>query len=149
MKTRIGFVSNSSSSSFAIYKKDLTGKQIEQIRNHGEVGEQMGIQYAKSDEWSVQESDTIIGASTWMDNFDMHHFLREIGVDEGNTEVVEWSDSPFLTGEDLKGITDCMENDLVESITNKIVGYLTQKMAAMTSWERADIEEIVRNEVAL
>ena len=149
MKVRIGFVSNSSSSSFAIYKKNLTGRQVEQIKNHAEIGEEMGIQYAKSDEWAIQESDTIIGASTWMDNFNMYHFLQEIGVDVDNTEVVEWSDSPFLTGEELQGITDCMENDLVEILTDKIVEYLTEKMQSLQMWEREDIRQIVRREISL
>ena len=149
MKTRIGFVSNSSSSSFAIYKKHLTGRQVEQIKNHAKIGEELGIGYAKEWEWSIQESDHIIGGSTWMDNFDMHQFLREIGVNPDNQEVVEWSDSPFLTGEELQGITDCMENDLVEVITNKLVDYLTDRMSSGQIWEREDIREIVHREVAL
>ena len=138
MKTRIGFVSNSSSSSFAIYKKHLTGMQLERIRNHYEV--------AKDDSWGVQESDDVIGASTWMDNFSMRQFLEEIGVKE---EVIEWSDSPFLTGEDLKGITDCMEGDLIETLTDKIITYLVEKMSALQPWEREDIREIIRKEVTL
>ena len=146
MKTRSGFVSNSSSSSFAIYKKYLTGEQIEKIRNHAEEAKGMGLY---DEPWSIHETDLVIGGSTWMDNFDMHQFLREIGVNPDNQEVVEWSDSPFLTGEELQGITDCMENDLVEVITNKLVDYLTDRMSSGQIWEREDIREIVHREVAL
>lgn len=37
MKLRIGFVTNSSSSSFTIAKSDLTDDQIEKIKNHIKV----------------------------------------------------------------------------------------------------------------
>lgn len=43
MKTRNGFVSNSSSSSFIIKKKFVTGEQIEAIKNH--------IEYANAHNW--------------------------------------------------------------------------------------------------
>jgi hypothetical protein len=103
MKERNGFVSNSSSSSFILYKKDLTDIQIDQIRNHiqvalanhwdedsintGEFDEdgdpitQLGCAYASpSDAWTVSETDTKIELDTHLDNFQMEEFLRLIGV---------------------------------------------------------------------
>lgn len=95
MKIRTGFVSNSSSSSFAIAKKSLTSKQLDQIRNHPEVAAEMGM--SSSDErWDIQETDDIIGGSTWMDNFSMNQFLQKIGVPSG---LVEWNDSDSRTRE--------------------------------------------------
>ncbi len=37
MKTRLGFVSNSSSSSFVLPKKDMTEEQIEKIEKYAEL----------------------------------------------------------------------------------------------------------------
>ena len=91
MKIRIGFVSNSSSSSFAIAKKFLTPEQIEKISYHAIAGEEMGMEWARSDEWTIRSTEDIIGGETWMDNFDMHSFLTKIGVP---MDKVEWSESP-------------------------------------------------------
>lgn len=82
MKIRNGFVSNSSSSSFVIYKIDLSAKQIEQIQNHGKSG----LEFAY-DEWSIDERELFIKASTDMDNFDFREYLEMIGV---NTDKVKW-----------------------------------------------------------
>jgi len=90
MKTRQGFVSNSSSSSFIIYKKDLSGEQIEKIYNHLEEGENAGMQASwrdDSDEWRITDLKGALEFYTGMDNFDMVEFLDLIGFD---TNKIEW-----------------------------------------------------------
>jgi len=77
MKIRNGFVSNSSSSSFVIQKKDITAEQLTQINKHADE--------AGSESWGITETDTTIEGWTMMDNFDMEEYLEKIGV-----VIVEW-----------------------------------------------------------
>ena len=87
MKTRQGFVSNSSSSSFIIGKSNLTNEQIGKILDHHKIVENHGCH--KYDSWEITIEEDYIKGSTLMDNFDMGHYLSSIGVDP---DVVEWSD---------------------------------------------------------
>jgi len=96
MKIRNGFVSNSSSSSFVISKKDLTPKQINQILNYKtEVFKLLGNDFIKKEEydsikvgkfgwlddrWTLTETQDEIFGETYLDNFDFHLYLGEIGV---------------------------------------------------------------------
>lgn len=90
MKIRNGFVSNSSSSSFAIKKSDLTERQILDIFDHYELATNYFNNYVnKSDEWVIKESEEYIIGETYMDNFDMHSFLQDIGIDDNK---IEWGD---------------------------------------------------------
>jgi hypothetical protein len=89
MKLRTGFVSNSSSSSFVIPLDSLTGKQVKQIVSHQIKGKKMGIRYAKTDPWTIEVTDTEVRGSTWMDNFDMEKFLRQIGVPD---DIITWAE---------------------------------------------------------
>ena len=91
MKIRTTFVSNSSSSSFAILKKYLSEDQIGKIADHAIVGKEMGMAWAEEDAWTIRSNDEMIGGETWMDNFDMETFLEKIGVP---MDKVEWGDSP-------------------------------------------------------
>lgn len=79
MKRRDGFVSNSSSSSFAIRKKDLTADQIYKIRHHSEEGKWLNMEFAE-DAWEIRQNGRFIFGDTAMDNFDMFDFLARIGV---------------------------------------------------------------------
>lgn len=90
MKLRIGFVTNSSSSSFTIAKSDLTDDQIEKIKNYFEVAKKIGMNDF-DDGWDINETNFNINGFTYMDNGDMLKFLRLIGVDRDNIEWEDWS----------------------------------------------------------
>lgn len=88
MKIRQGFVSNSSSSSFVIPMSALTPEQLDKIHNHIKEGKKLGMDCCEDrNAWEIKEST--ISLSTFMDNFDMYHFLREIGVDMDKVERTE------------------------------------------------------------
>lgn len=87
MKIRTEFVSNSSSSSFSIPLEAITGKQLKLIQAHQIRGKKLGIPWADTDPWTIEVTDDVIRGWTFMDNFDMSQFLREIGVPD---QVIEW-----------------------------------------------------------
>jgi len=85
MKTRTGFVSNSSASSFALPLASVTEEQLAHIRDH--------IRYAKEqwpnkfddddwDAWTIYVTEERVIGYTMMDNFDMLTFLRYLGISE-------------------------------------------------------------------
>ena len=85
MKYRNGFVSNSSASSFVVFKKDLNINQYHAIMNH--------IQYSlehfptipwadKYSEWNIDDKDDRVEMWTLMDNFDMYEFLLKLHIKE-------------------------------------------------------------------
>jgi hypothetical protein len=87
MKTRHGFVSNSSSSSFCIKKGLLTPLQIAVIENHIKVAQffnsldPSAFQCATDgNEWTINITDDEVMGYTIMDNFDMAKLLSYIGV---------------------------------------------------------------------
>lgn len=99
MKIRNGFVSNSSSCSFTISKKNLTDKQIELIRDHISVWrdyytkEEIGrwnnpndATFDRHNEWNITETDDEIDCGTSMDNFDLEDFLQRIGINKSQLE---------------------------------------------------------------
>lgn len=85
MKIRNGFVSNSSSSSFIISKRNLSEPQIFKIKNHIEYASENFPQIhwaTPNQEWCVDETDEQVTVWTSMDNFDMYEFLLLIGIDD-------------------------------------------------------------------
>lgn len=99
MKLRNGFVSNSSSSSFILQKKDLTKAQICAIRYHQEFGKLLfGMDNCvnECDKWEMigikDKKCDIIQLSTSMTNFNMREFLKRIGVpDSAIPEEDNWN----------------------------------------------------------
>ena len=102
MKTRVGFVSNSSSSSFIIARTYLTNEQLEKIINHmdyfddgrpysEEEDPYLDDEYCthKCDGWYINVSDTYVKGNVTMDNFSMQLFLQAIGVKD---DAIEWFD---------------------------------------------------------
>lgn len=80
MKSRQGFVSNSSSSSFVIRKRYFSEYQIHLIKNNPEDS-------FKEDPWYITEDEWEISGYTSMDNYDMAEYLEKIGVDLKN---IKW-----------------------------------------------------------
>jgi hypothetical protein len=91
MKRRHGFVSNSSSSSFVIGLSKLTADQVFKIERHIETANLDNfdeIEWKTIDcKWSIEVTEDFVRGDTWMDNFDMHAFLKRIGV---NMDDVRW-----------------------------------------------------------
>jgi len=90
MKIKLDHVTNSSSASFTILKRNLTDLQILFIKNHIEVAKVLSedLKYEIYDDpWRIINDGKYIIGQTMMDNFDMLWFLRTIGVED---KVIEY-----------------------------------------------------------
>ena len=94
MRTRIGFVSNSSSSSFLIPINALEAYQIEMIKDHINVARNWqqyhtdkDMYVRDDDRWDIEVKEKCLFGYTFMDNFDMGFFLTEI---IGMTNHIYW-----------------------------------------------------------
>ena len=102
MKIRIGFVSNSSSSSFIINKKNLNEHQLESIRNHkddiNEFQKEVGYECSEGDAYSIIESDEYIVGTTSMDNYQIELLIEKENIN--GLKFVEtfdfWSDDEII-----------------------------------------------------
>ena len=89
MKNRQGFVSNSSSSSFVISLSDITAKQLKMIENYESMAEAFDLEVCEP-LWFIDTDANVVKGHTWMDNFDMRHFLNKIvEIDE---DLIEWGE---------------------------------------------------------
>lgn len=86
MKIRSGFVSNSSSSSFVIYKRYLSQDQIERIRDN----QNCGAEDADKWPWDISETDEKIEGFTIINNFDMIDWM--INVLNVEEKYIEYSE---------------------------------------------------------
>jgi hypothetical protein len=89
MKVRNGFVSNSSSTSFVISKKQLNKVQISMIINHKDVCKTLGYEWSDViDEFNVIEKAEFIFGETMFRQIGMVEYLEEI-VEIGK-DYVHW-----------------------------------------------------------
>ena len=122
MKQRMGFVSNSSSASFVVFKDKITPEIIEDIKNHIDIAyerfpnEWPRYQFLKeghrehdpySDQWPILESEKYIFGGTGMDNFEMDLFFRKLGL-------IEDVHFEFEGGGDSRNVIDFSKFSTVE-----------------------------------
>lgn len=87
MKIRNGFVSNSSASSFVIYKHNLTEAQECIVRHYLEFVQlfrkkNLGLEYSDcAGDWTMEEEDGYFTFQTYMDNFYLDDFFEQFGIE--------------------------------------------------------------------
>lgn len=97
MKTRLGFVSNSSSASFCVPINRLTAEQVEALLNynkHSDNDYDFNNQTFKyHDGWNInlmgEGAEASIFGWTAMDNGDMDEYLKDCGIDQN---LLHWED---------------------------------------------------------
>ena len=90
MKSRLGFVSNSSCSSFIVTKSLISAVQLDQIHRVEQVAKSLGMEDLECIvDWNIQEDDEAIRGFAIMDNFGFSEFFCRIGL---RMDAVEWDD---------------------------------------------------------
>lgn len=95
MKVRLDFITNSSSASFIIKKKDISEKQLLMIKGHDEFAVLLHYK-GYIDRWQITETETTIEGDTSMDNFDMFWFLKEIGIKKDQVAIWHSNGSDYF-----------------------------------------------------
>ena len=109
MKKRTDFVTNSSSSSFVIEKKNLDADQLSAIRMHAALGDKLGLPYAITDQWEITENDAYISGFTVVDNFSFEDFFKNVPFDLDNVYCPE---PPKDIAEEAKDWRDILHNEI-------------------------------------
>jgi len=91
MKTRNGFVSNSSSSSFVIELKNISRSQLQKILDPDYGSQNYGKDSDFPYTWSIDidGSKGTVEGYTSMDNFNMGKYFEDIGVPD---KAVSWGE---------------------------------------------------------
>ena len=87
MKTRNGFVSNSSCSSFVINKRYLSPYLLERVMRYQELAPEYDMKVYEGDEWEIFDAGEVLTFSTNMDNFNLTELLVKMGVD---SKFIDW-----------------------------------------------------------
>ena len=95
------------------HERESIGRAINGVKGK-KLGKELGIEWYE-DEWLIDENETFITGSTYMDNFDFHEFFNLIDVDDG---IVIWGDYPFDLIEDIEDTDN--EDIIKESRVNWI-----------------------------
>lgn len=115
MKIRRDFVTNSSSSSFIIAKKNISRNQLFAIEHVAELAEKLNMpNRSDASSWEIDEDEDFVRGYTSMDNFSMIKFLEKIGV---YMPWVTWSE--YLI--DFPGDMDFEENQHIMKEWEEIV----------------------------
>ena len=89
MKTRLGFVSNSSSASFVIDKRYTTAEMIQRLKDYcNNIGEGENQCW---DYWVINENEDFVSGFTTMDNGGLYDWICA-NLDIPLKAVVHWGD---------------------------------------------------------
>lgn len=87
MKTRLGFVSNSSSASFIVKKAGLSPSQKNIVENYVEAAAKSNDDYKDEvEDWSMTEYQNHYEFRTSMDNFSLNEFFEIMGIKVENLD---------------------------------------------------------------
>lgn len=84
MKTRHGFVSNSSAASFVVQKSSITEEQVKALLDYTYSEDNV-------DGWNITDDGNYVRGDTSMDNDALDEFLESIDINQRALEW--WSDS--------------------------------------------------------